>query len=122
MSFIWTRPKNLSFPLSYLKFSAKDSDGLTLKEYRIEDLKRNRFEEVLEIMKEKHLVDEPMYSSKGILSDPVSYREMIENWKKMLDQNISLVCFKDGSDEIVAVNILGVITVEESAATLRVIL
>lgn len=113
MPFSWARPQNVLFPLNYLTFSAFDSDGETIVKYRVEDLKRNRFDEVIEIMKNKHLLDEPMYNSKGILSDPVSFQEMINNWANMLEQNISLICLKDGSDEIIAVNVLGVVTEAE---------
>lgn len=50
----------------------------------------------------------------------ISVQEMIENLYAMLNQHISLVCYKEGSDEIVAVNILGVITETESDAPHKV--
>lgn len=34
-------------------------------------------------------------------------------WRSLLKQQITLVCYKDGSDEIISVNILGVITKED---------
>lgn len=81
--------------------------------FRIEDLQSDRFEDVLAIMKDKHLLDEPMYSSKGVRDEPDSLSEMVENWSNMLHQYISLVCYKEGSEEIIALNILGVIYEQE---------
>jgi uncharacterized protein (DUF2344 family) len=94
-------------------FSALNIDKIDKVSYQIEDLQEDRYDEVIVIMKDKHLVDEPMYSSKGVREDPQSLNEMIENWRNMLKQNISLVCFEEGSNEIVAVNILGVVTETE---------
>lgn len=90
-----------------------DEDGVNLATYSIEDLQENYFEDTIKIMRYKHLVDEPMYSSKGVLDCPQSLQEMIFNWRKMMKQKISLVCFKEGCDKIVAVNILGVVTEKE---------
>lgn len=108
MPFSWVRPETVQFPLAYSNFRALGLNSEVI--YRIEDLPASRFEDVIEIMKEKHLCDEPMYSSKGIREDPTSFQEMITNWKNMLEQRISIVCYQEGSEEIVAVNILGVVT------------
>lgn len=112
MPFSWQRPSCVEFPLIYLKFRALALNGKNEVNYTIEDLQRDRFGEVLEIMKDKHLIDEPMYSSKGVRDDPDSFQEMIDNWTNMLEQGISLVCFEEGSSEIVAVNILAVVVRE----------
>lgn len=111
----WTRPENVPFPQTYSRFQALDCDSEhDLVEYRIEDLQEQRFEDAVNIIREKHLIDEPMKSSKGVRDCPISVQEMTENLWNMLRQNISLVCFKADSDEIVAVNILGVMTENES--------
>lgn len=104
-----------SFPEVIRTFEVPARDG-DRKKYRLEILQADRFEEVLDIMKDKHLLDEPMYSSKGVRHEPVSLQEMIGNWKNMLAQNISLICFEEGSTDIVAVNILGVVTEAEFKA------
>lgn len=111
MVFIWKRSVIEKFSLIYHEFSL--SNNGEQKKYRIEDLQRDRFEEVLKLMREKHLIDEPMYSSKGVRDDPVSFQEMTENWQNMLNQKISLVCFEEESDSIIAINVLGVVTEEE---------
>lgn len=117
----WSRPDDVGFPLTYSRFKALDGESNErLVEYRIEDLHEDRFEDAVNIIREKHLVDEPMKSSKGVRDCPISVREMTENLWGMLRQNISLVCYQEGSDEIVAVNILGVITEAESNAPHKV--
>lgn len=113
MPFSWTRPKTAKFPSTFVNFQAFDPSGVDQVNYKIEDLHPSRFEDVINIMKEKHLIDEPMYSSKGIRDDPTSFQEMIENWRNMLEQKISLVCYENGSSEIAAVNVLGVVTKSE---------
>lgn len=111
----WSRPKNIEFPQTYSRFQALDCNSEhDLVEYRIEDLQEHRFEDAVNIIRDKHLIDEPMKSSKGVRDCPISVLEMTENLWSMLRQNISLVCYKAGSDEIVAVNILGVMTENES--------
>lgn len=113
MSFVWKRPSSVSSPLDYIKFQALDSANANKVTYTIRDLERDRFDDVLTIMKDKHLLDEPMYLSKGCKDDLISFQEMVGNWTNMLNQHVSLVCFEEGSDEIVAVNILGVVTEKE---------
>lgn len=117
MVYSWTRPENVDYPITYSRFQALDCDSdEILVEYRIEDLQEERFEDAVNIIRDKHLIDEPMKSSKGVRDCPISVQEMIENLWNMLRQHISIVCYKQGSDEIVAVNILGVITEAESDA------
>lgn len=121
MMYSWSRPENVGFPLIYSRFQALDSESdERLVEYRIEDLQEDRFEDAVNIIRDKHLIDEPMKSSKGVRDCPISVQEMIENLWGMLRQNVSLVCYKEGSDEIVAVNILGVITEAESDIPVKV--
>lgn len=89
-------------------------------EYTIQDLPEDRFEDAVAIIKDKHLIDEPMKSSKGVRDCPVSVQEMVDYLRDLLQQKISLVCYKEGSDEIVAVNILGVMTEAENNVSHKV--
>lgn len=121
MLYSWSRPDSVDFPMTYTRFQALDCESdERLVEYRIEDLQESRFQDAVNIIRDKHLVDEPMKSSKGVRDCPISVQEMIDNLHNMLRQNISLVCYKDGSDEIVAVNILGVITETENELEVQV--
>jgi hypothetical protein len=123
MIYTWTRPENVDYPIIYATFHALDcgDDGKKdLIKYRVQDLTEDRFEEAVAIIRDKHLIDEPMKSSKGVRNCPVSVQEMVEYLWNLLRQKISLVCFKEGSNEIVAVNILGVMTEAESNKTYNV--
>lgn len=110
----------MKFPQVFREFEARDRHGDAKVKFRIEDLQSDRFAEALDVMRDKHILDEPMYSSKGCRNDPDSLREMTENWRNMLEQKISLVCYEDGSEEIVAVNVLGVVTETEFDAPHKV--
>lgn len=120
MPFVWSRPSGLKFPQVFREFEARGRHGDAKVKFRIEDLQSDRFSEALDIMRDKHILDEPMYSSKGCRNDPDSLREMTENWCNMFEQKISLVCYEDGSEEIVAVNVLGVVTETEFDAPHKV--
>lgn len=116
MPFSWIRPESVEFPQVYCEFQVQDRNvGDKVNTFFIQDLEENRFDEVIEIMKDKHILEEPMYSSKGVRDCPVSLGEMICNWRNMLIQKVSIVCYsKDDDDKnIVAVNVIGVVTETE---------
>lgn len=116
MPFSWIRPESVEFPQVYCEFQVQDRNvGDKVNTFVIQDLEENRFEEVIEIMKDKHILEEPMYSSKGVRDCPVSLGEMICNWKNMLNQKVSIVCYSkdDDNKNIVAVNVIGVVTETE---------
>lgn len=49
-----------------------------------------------------------------MLSDEVSLRELKHNRINLLNQNITLACIKDGTEEIVGLNIVGIVTKDDS--------
>lgn len=49
--------------------------------------------------------------------DLVSVKEMQELWGITLEQKVALVCFKEGSKEIVGLNMLSVALKEEESET-----
>lgn len=49
--------------------------------------------------------------------DLVSVKEMQEIWRMLLKQKIAVVCFKEGSEEIVGLNLLSVELKEEQSET-----
>lgn len=108
----WKRSINVEFPQIWSRFKAKDNDG-SLIEYRIQDLPEERFHEAIYVMQRYHMESEVL-RVKRIRDDPVSFREITEKWWDCLRQRITLVCFKEDSDEIVGLNVLGVVTQAES--------
>lgn len=115
--FSWKRPENIPYPSVWLKFKAKDLESENLVEYRVQDLPEDRFDEAIEYMTKKFLPDEPMCRSTLLAKDQVSVYEIHYLWRLMLKQKIVLVCFKEGSDEIVGMNMVGITTKEEKEAS-----
>lgn len=113
MGFSWKRPENIPFPSVWLTFKAKDLNSDDLVEYRVQDLPEDRYDEAIEHMTTIFLPDEPMCRSTDLYKDSVSVAEIQDLWRLMLKQRIVLVCFKLGSDEIVGMNMLGIIQKEE---------
>lgn len=115
MPFSWIRSESVEFPKIYSEFQVQDHEDEEVITLVIQDLETSSFDEVIEIMKDKHILEEPMYSSKGVRDCPVSLGEMIGNWRNMLNQKVSLVCYKkdDDNKSIIAVNVMGVINETE---------
>lgn len=113
----WIRSESVDFPQVYAEFQVQvySGDDVTSETLVIADVEESRFDEVINIMRDKHLVEESMYSSKGVRDCPVSLSEMTCNWRNMLNQRVSLVCYAkdDVSKSIIAVNVIGVITETE---------
>uniref|UniRef100_A0A1L8DD29 N-acetyltransferase domain-containing protein n=1 Tax=Nyssomyia neivai TaxID=330878 RepID=A0A1L8DD29_9DIPT len=103
----WKRPENVGFPQIWLTFDAKDPDTGKIVKYRVQDLPEDRFPEALHLMATEFLRDETMCKSLELINDPnVNGKDI---WLGLLMQKISVVCFKEGSDEICGMNILEVL-------------
>lgn len=110
----WTRSNFANFPKVHCKFWAKDTNGVDLVEYRIQDVEDDGHEDVILHMIKYFLPDEPTFSSRGAANDVVLQNEISSVWRRVLKQRVSLVCYKGNSTEIIAVNILHVSTTERS--------
>lgn len=61
MTFQWSRPDNSAYPKIWLEFEAKESKSSAQQiKYRIEDLREDRIDELLEIYCSNHMSDEPL--------------------------------------------------------------
>lgn len=109
----WKRSVDIEFPKIWGRFRARDQDGLMVN-YRIQDLPEDRFHEAIYLLQRHHMESEVLRVKK-IRDDPDSFREITEKWLQCLKQNITLVCFKESSDAIVGLNVLGVVTQSESS-------
>ncbi|GAB0087130.1 uncharacterized protein DMENIID0001_014070 [Sergentomyia squamirostris] len=102
----WKRPESVPFPSVWRRFKAKDAETGEMVNYRVEDLPEDRYEEAVELLVEHFLKDEPMCKAGGAANDPQSIAGFSNAWKAILQDKISLVCFKENSNEIVGVNVL----------------
>jgi GNAT superfamily N-acetyltransferase len=112
MPLSWSRPANVEFPKVWQEFEANDLDGSIIK-YRVQDLPEDRFHEAIYFMQRYHMESEVL-RVKRIRNDPVSFREITEKWWDCLRQKVTLVCFKENSNEIVGLNVLGIVTQDEA--------
>lgn len=100
------RPKHLEFPKVYHTFQAKDVDSDNLVTYRVQNLPVEYYERALELMKNYQLPEETLAASKKLLES----EEAVEMCKffigEVLLEKLSLACFKEGCDELVAVNVM----------------
>lgn len=98
-----------------------------LVEYRLEDLTADRFEDALRHFTEHFAGDEPLAANRGlcrlwieclytgfekltyftgVVSDPEAMMDHYDFWRWVFDQKMTIVCYKEGSDEIIGVNLL----------------
>ncbi|GAB0087121.1 hypothetical protein DMENIID0001_013980 [Sergentomyia squamirostris] len=116
---VWSRSENLKFPQIWYTFEAKDPDTGNIVTYRVEDLTEDRFEEVEHLMKTIFIRDEDVCKSVDAVNDLELTAARIRYIKTVLDQKISLVCFKKGSYEICGFNLLEVLEKETEEKRLR---
>ncbi len=111
----WKRPENIAHPQVWLRFQAPDPDfGGKLVEYRVQDLPVDRFEDAINFMAGYYLESSPMISSTDISLDKAAVQEFKDGSWGVVNQKMTLVCFKENSDEIVGLNFLIVFNKEES--------
>ncbi|XP_053692411.1 uncharacterized protein LOC128740865 [Sabethes cyaneus] len=125
---VWTRSSQPAVPVVWHTFQARDgdeSDG-RLVTYRVQDLTEDRHEDLIEHFLDNFLVDEPMSAASGSAEKQQS--GAVSLWKPILEENMTLVCYKEGSDEIIGANILAIrdsenylITTEERDVALNIV-
>ena len=101
----WLRPSSVAFPSFWHRFQARDSVTDNLVEYRVQDLPEDRYEEAIQFMTENYMPNEPLCKSRGGNSDEVFVKDFQRAWRAAIKQRVPLVCFKEGSEEIVGVNV-----------------
>ncbi|XP_055684452.1 uncharacterized protein LOC129790768 [Lutzomyia longipalpis] len=106
MSNDWTRPSNVEFPKVWTTFRAKHPTTQEIWKFEVKDLPVERFDEAEDIMIEHFLNEEQMCKSKGVSNDPVSLVLARVYYRKMLEKKITLICTREGSDEIAGINVL----------------
>ncbi|XP_065079162.1 uncharacterized protein LOC135702089 [Ochlerotatus camptorhynchus] len=113
---VWKRSADVPFPKVWHRFQAKAPDSDLLVWYSVQDLPVERFQDAVQHMKRHFARDEQLNKAKGLENDSVGMEEVVQLWKVMLPERLSLVCFREGSDEIVGVNVLAVATKSDKGA------
>ncbi|XP_058456545.1 uncharacterized protein LOC131433939 [Malaya genurostris] len=111
---VWTRPPQSPVPTVWHTFKAKDSDCDRTVVYRVQDLTEDRYDDMIQHFLDHFIEEEPISVSKGISKDESARDEMIKLWRAALKEQMTLVCYKEGSDEIIGANIVVVRDSEEA--------
>jgi hypothetical protein len=103
------RPENLAFPTIYYTFKAKDKNSDEIIEYKIQDVPEDFYEKAIDFFIEQFIGEENFCVAKKISERPVGRQELCDIWRETFKRKFSIACFRsDGSDEIVALNVLDV--------------
>lgn len=110
MKYVWKRPYQDArhYPLIYSVFESDSGEV-----FRIEDVQEKSFEDVIEMLRNNYLTEDPLMSSKNVTEDAESVDEIIEYWKCILDQKISIACLKEDTNEIVGITLLSFMSEQE---------
>ncbi|XP_058822545.1 uncharacterized protein LOC131684045 [Topomyia yanbarensis] len=111
----WTRPEEPAFPAVWYTFQANDVDSDQLVTYRVEDLTEDRHADMIQHFLDNFIDDEPLCESKQLSKDELSQGEISFFWRMCFSEKTTIVCYKEGSDEIVGANLLHVKELEKLA-------
>lgn len=123
----WKRPETIDYPKVWHRFQARDSKSDKLVDYRIEDLVETKAEDAFKHMRDFYFKDEPVSAALGEsdvgifkLNACFEYNFTKKNlggcddwnlfedykfgWDAAMAQRTPIVCYREGSDEIVGVN------------------
>ncbi|XP_058456513.1 uncharacterized protein LOC131433912 [Malaya genurostris] len=103
---VWTRPPQPPVPTVWHTFKAKDVDSDQQVVYRVQDLTEDRYEDLIQLFLDHFLEDEPIAVSKGITKNSPFCENMIKLWTGAIKEQMTIVCYKEGSDEIVGANMI----------------
>jgi GNAT superfamily N-acetyltransferase len=107
--FSWKRSEPVK-PQIWYTFKSENSASNEIEEFIVQDLPREKFGEAIDHMLEHFLSDEPICKSKNVKNDAAALKEICNLWRKVLEQNVVIACFKRNCSEIIGLNMLCVIT------------
>lgn len=113
----WKRPESVEFPKVWHTFKARDIDTDNSVEYRIQDLPLDRVDDYFKHLLDVYIPGEPVGQALGGENDPFIYEDYKRLWEPVIAQRMALVCFKEGSDEIVGASVLYINTIEDNFVT-----
>lgn len=110
---IWKPNPNVPYPNVWNTFKAKDIDNDELVEYRIESLPENRFDDIFNLYME-FVQTEPRNALLKTSEDPALTNAFRIFCRIAFEQKLIVVCFREGSNEIVGFNIMFVVSKEDN--------
>jgi hypothetical protein len=109
----FVRPRSINYPRVYHSFKARDLHSEKIIEYRVEDFPRDRHDEGVQFMVQNFFEDEVMGKSRRIKSDRTAVDEISKFWNEILPRGFSIACFKENSNDIIAMNVMDVISIKD---------
>jgi hypothetical protein len=107
------RPYIFNNATVYHTFRARDLHSNEFVEYRVQDFPRHRYEEGIQYMVQNFFEHEVMGMTRKIKSDRKAVEGISSFWRKMLPKGFSIACFKENSDDIIAMNVLDVSSIDD---------
>lgn len=103
----------INYPSIYHTFRARDLHSNKLVEYRVQDLPRDRYEDGIQFMLQNFFEQEAMGKTRRIKTDRIAVQEISRFLREMMPKGFSIACFKEHSDDIIAMNILDVDSMDD---------
>lgn len=97
----------------YHTFRARDLHSNEFIEYRVQDFPKSRYEEGIQYMVQNFFEHEVMGMTRKIKSDRKAVEGISGFWREMLPKGFSIACFKENSDDIIAMNVLDVSSIDD---------
>jgi len=107
MNSVWSRSiDTISYPKKWLEFTAKESKNSDrIIKYWIQDLPEDRFDDAIEHIANHFLIDAPIPKFFGAATNKNYVDDYLRACRWQLPKKTTLVCFREGSNEIVGLNV-----------------
>lgn len=107
------RPESSKYPQVYATFQAGG------EKFHISDLTEDHWEEALTLLVKYVIPEETFCRAIKIHKKPNAMKFMIDSYRRLFKEKVSLACFKAATGELVGLNILAVKTKGESKEPVR---
>ncbi|CAG9805185.1 unnamed protein product [Chironomus riparius] len=104
---VFPRQDGISYPQIYRKFKAKSrniDEIVNEEEFYIQDLTENYFDDAVDFMIEYHARSSIFHRAAGTLLSDDGVERIRQMYRKVFEENISLICLKADTNEIIGVN------------------
>lgn len=107
----FVRPENLLFPTIYRNFSTV-KDGKE-KKFRIQEIPEKSFDETIDLLDKYLFTEETIHVSKKIAEREEERETSKQLFREALSEMLSVGCFNENSGELVAVNVMAVVSKDD---------
>lgn len=112
----YQRPDGLEFPTVYRTFASKVDHDL---KFRVQDLPEEYFDEAIEMIVKHFIPEETLAVSKKLAENEEALTIIRMFYKEAFNGKISIGCFKEGTTELIAVNLMTVKSADDENPQVR---